>query len=479
TSTEKNKGGHKMDITLRDVAIATGNDAAFLASEEYRPLTASAGQKRSARGGAGSLQESPTPSPRAKRAFELGSGGSTGEGGPTYSPYVAGRQSGYSSGPSWREKVYGYDEKRRQQREREEAEAKERERLEAKQRKEREKELRRQREMEKEAERARKAQEWEEQLANKRRNIAMCVEQPIKPTISQKPESANNQQQQGPLENSIEKVRMWKRHMSKLPPEEILSPLDGEPTLSRQHSRSTRKSSSQQQDEVFDSPQPSPRDKTQPQPATSRLLQKQHAVAEEPSAPDDTEDDEDRYFQRRTRDKFDRNERPGHSDEYGARKLSQSKKPPAYPAKPAAPPDPSSFHSRIMDIDELLVLRMPKKHSAKEAMKILQKQGSLLYDDYFTGESEDESSCGSTAEEQPQTLMFKSRKAREYFETLPIQIQHTIVRHSKKRIKFSDILLVCSNGKESRRYTKADMRKFKGYSSLDEMLDDLGTDYKK
>ena len=113
------------------------------------------------------------------------------------------------------------------------------------------------------------------------------------------------------------------------------------------------------------------------------------------------------------------------------------------------------------------------KATAKDAIKLLHEQGSLLYEECYTEESDDESDNVAEA----QTLIFKNRNARAIFEEMPIQLQHMIIKtQDRRRIRMADVATLCRNENFKRKFTASEEKHFRGYTLVTEMLEEFGID---
>ncbi|KAL3314147.1 formin y 2 domain containing [Cichlidogyrus casuarinus] len=147
-----------------------------------------------------------------------------------------------------------------------------------------------------------------------------------------------------------------------------------------------------------------------------------------------------------------------------------------------------SYVSDHTDIDAFLKMsKFPKRHtqiqqnegklSPKSAIKMLQRDGSFMCDEYYT--DSDEMSEEEEDEPGDQSMVFKSKNAKDEFNKLPIEIQTMILKRKGKPIKFHEIVYVCRNSNYGRQITDEDEKMFKGYATTDEMLESLGVNVER
>ncbi|VDM30727.1 unnamed protein product [Hydatigera taeniaeformis] len=77
------------------------------------------------------------------------------------------------------------------------------------------------------------------------------------------------------------------------------------------------------------------------------------------------------------------------------------------------------------------------------------------------------------------SIVYKTKKAKELFTSMPVELQHLVVRAHKRPIRFAAIMEMCKTDKHRAEFSAESERNFKGYNDVKTMLSDFGFDLTK
>lgn len=112
------------------------------------------------------------------------------------------------------------------------------------------------------------------------------------------------------------------------------------------------------------------------------------------------------------------------------------------------------------------------------------------FDEYFRkhvvgGRDNEESWCTYQPDSETEdtvaemSIVYKTKKAKELFTSMPTELQHLVVRAHKRPIRFAAIMEICKTTKHRTEFSSESERNFKGYNDAKAMMTDFGFDLNK